>query len=123
MIIKLKNIENIINQNKSIGIHQIYDMYKQNYIKCAKINKNTQRGKQISNEYENMVYSEIFNNFAKSIDFKNLHYFEMASPIQQIFYNNENFVDSQIKKSSIFNKSTEYVNFINFKNKIIFLGK
>ena len=96
---------------------QIYDIYKRNYIKIAKIDKSTKRGKLISNEYENIVYAEIDNNFSKNIDLKNLYHFDYSSPIQNIFTNNENYVDLQIKKSNIYNSSIEYVKF--YSNKTI----
>lgn len=115
LVIKLKNVENLANENKLYAIGLFYNLLKENYTKCAKLEKMTKRGKQISNEYDNMIYSDIINIMSKMIDFKMIHCFEFES-IQDVFCSNVNYIDIQMKNSNLYHKIIKYVSWL----KIIF---
>ncbi len=107
-MIKLKNVENLANENKLFAIGLFYNLIKENYTKTAKLEKITKRGNLISNEYENILYADIISMMSKSIEFKSIHCFEFES-VQDVFFQNFNFVDIQLKSSNYYHKFVKYV--------------
>ncbi len=108
MLIKLKNVENLANDNKLFAIGLLYNLLKENYSKTAKLEKITRRGKLISNEYDNMIYSDIINIMSKSVDFKMIHCFEFES-MKDVFLCNVNYIDIQMRNSNLYNKIVKHV--------------
>ena len=108
LVINLRNIDNINNQNKILAISHLEHMYKDGYRKIARTEKQIKRGKLISSEFDNIIYNDIYSNFTMYIDFKNLHQFDFDS-LQEVFFNNKSFIDSQIKNSNAYNKIIKYV--------------
>jgi hypothetical protein len=76
----------------------------------AKLEKNIKRGKQISNEFENIIYNELINIYSQFLNFKNLHYLDFES-IQDVFLNNPRYINTQLNSSDIYHKIIKYVNF------------
>jgi hypothetical protein len=107
-VIKLGDVENLLNHNKLICVNQIYKMYKENYLKLAKSEKNIKRGKSISSEYDNIVYGELINIYTQQIDIKNIRSYDFDN-LQEILLNNSRYVDVQLKKSDIYHRIIKYV--------------
>jgi hypothetical protein len=94
---------------------QIYQLYKQNYVKVLKTEKNIKQGKLISSEYENILHNEIINIYSHGgINLDTIHHFDFEN-FQDLFYNNPSYVDIQLKKSEVFNKTIKYVKKLFFK--------
>ena len=101
-------MENLANENKLFALGLFYNLFKENYTKSSKLDKMKRRGKLISNEYDNIIYSDIINTMSRSIEFKSIHCFEFES-VQDVFFSNFNFMDTQIKNSNLYHKIIKYV--------------
>ena len=85
-----------------------YNLIKENYSKTAKLQKMTKKGKLISNEYDNMIYSDIINIMSQSVDFRMIHCFEFES-VKDVFILNVNYIDFQLRNSNLYNKIVKHV--------------
>jgi hypothetical protein len=89
----------------------MYNHFKEGYLKLAKLEKNIKRGKQISDEFENIIFSDLINLYSQNIDFKNLHYFDFEEH-KDLFFNHPMYIDTQLKNSEIYHKIIKYVKYI-----------
>jgi hypothetical protein len=108
LVIKQKEFDNLKNENKMFGIEIFSKIFKQNYQKSSKIEKITKRGKLISSEFDNMVYSDIINMMSSGVELKYIHCFDFES-VLTIFQNNSGYLDQQIKNSDSYHKIIKYV--------------
>ncbi len=102
-IIKIKEIDNILNQNKLLSLNNFYKKCKGFYSKISRICKTFPR-RQLEVEIANLVIqkdSAMFNVFIFDITEEN---------INATFYNNKNYLNLQIKNSGAYNKIIKYVN-------------
>lgn len=89
----------------------MYSFFKEGYLKLAKLEKNIKKGKQISDEFDNIIFSDLINLYNQNIDLKNLHYFDFEE-YKDLFFNHPMYIDTQIKNSEIYNKIIKYVKFV-----------
>jgi hypothetical protein len=85
-------------------------MYKTNYYKFSKLEKNLKKRKMISNEFDNIINSDVANSYAPMNVLKNIFTFDFNSDgLQELFQNNISYVDYQLKASNIYNKIIHFV--------------
>jgi hypothetical protein len=66
----------------------------------------------ISSEYENIISIEVINSLS-SINLRNLIVYDFnVDGLGELFYNNPNYMESQISNSSIIKKANKKVKFI-----------
>lgn len=100
---------NLINSVKFKNLEEFYQKFKKGYQKFVKIERSLAKGKAISSDYENMILSEVMNNFS-DMNIKSIHKFDYErEEVQTLFYNNLNYIDHQLKSSNIYNKAINYV--------------
>ncbi len=104
----MKNIENLQNLNKRLALIQIYSLAKDNYSRMVKCEKHIKRGRQISNEYENIINDEMYSILNQSIQLGKAHIFDYDD-LSDLLINNKRYPDYLLKETSNYNKIISFV--------------
>ncbi len=86
-------------------------IFRENYNKSTKMEKQTKRGRLLSNDFEDIIYSDIFNFMGKNVDIRTIHSFDYDS-YKDLLTLNHNFLDTQLRNSDKYNKIIKYVSLL-----------
>ena len=93
-----------------MGILRLNKLIKENFVKMYNCDTHIKRGRQISNEYENIISDEMVSIFNQSVVLGKAQVFEFED-LNDVFINNQRYPDFLLKKSNAYNKIANYVDY------------